>query len=173
MLAGCQKSYMYVQPFGQSFRNESEMDSYHFLWRLSRLHPYIVGGQKGIICWNKKWLWKNVLHLNLNSDVKKQGLPENEKKISSNQLTLKIQSVEMTEILFHTFDKNFVKATFLLNKLLKSWFHEIFFPWERVQWISLFFLFLTKIPWNWFIWNISWNQISFQNVRQIGSCNKF
>ena len=34
------------------------------------------------------------------------------------------------------FDKNFVKATVLLNKLLKSWFHEIFFRWERISEIS-------------------------------------
>ena len=35
----------------------------------------------------------------------------------------------------HFLDKNFVKATFLLHKLLKSWFHETFFRWE---WISRF-----------------------------------
>ena len=29
------------------------------------------------------------------------------------------------------FDKNFVKATFLLKELVKSWFHKIFFRWER------------------------------------------
>ena len=38
--------------------------------------------------------------------------------------------------LSHIFDKNFVKATVLLNKLLKSWFHEIFFQWERISQIS-------------------------------------
>ena len=30
-------------------------------------------------------------------------------------------------LLSHFFDKNFVKLTILLKKLLKSWFHEIFF----------------------------------------------
>ena len=30
------------------------------------------------------------------------------------------------------YGKNFVKITFLLNKLLKNWFHEIFFRWERI-----------------------------------------
>ena len=38
--------------------------------------------------------------------------------------------------LSHFFDKNFVKATVLLNKLLKSWFHETFFQWERISQIS-------------------------------------
>ena len=32
-------------------------------------------------------------------------------------------------LLSHFFDKKFVKATFLWKKLLKSWFHEIFFRW--------------------------------------------
>ena len=36
-------------------------------------------------------------------------------------------SVEITGIRYHAFGKNFVKATVLLNKLLKSWFDEIFF----------------------------------------------
>ena len=40
-------------------------------------------------------------------------------------------SVEFAEILSHAFDKSFVKATFLLKKLLIGWFHEIFFRWER------------------------------------------
>ena len=31
------------------------------------------------------------------------------------------------------FGKNFVKVTVLLNKLLKSWFDEIFFRWERIS----------------------------------------
>ena len=38
-------------------------------------------------------------------------------------------------LLSHFFDKNFMKATFLQKKLLKSWFLEIFFRWE---WISRF-----------------------------------
>ena len=32
----------------------------------------------------------------------------------------------------HFFRKNFVKATVLLNKSLKSWFDEIFFQWEQI-----------------------------------------
>ena len=32
--------------------------------------------------------------------------------------------------------KNFVKATDLLKKLLKSWFHEIFFQWEIISHFS-------------------------------------
>ena len=53
----------------------------------------------------------------------------------------------------HFFGKNFVKATVIQKKLLKSCFDEIFFPWER---ISCFFystvnnhlwIFL-QIPWN-------------------------
>ena len=37
-------------------------------------------------------------------------------------------SVEIKEILSHTFShKNFVKATFFIDKILKSGFHEIFF----------------------------------------------
>ena len=31
------------------------------------------------------------------------------------------------------FGKNFVKVKILLNKLLKSWFDEIFFRWERIS----------------------------------------
>ena len=46
MLAGCQKSYMYVQPVGQSFRNESEMDSYHFFVKVVSAPP--------ICCWRTK-----------------------------------------------------------------------------------------------------------------------
>ena len=38
-----------------------------------------------------------------------------------------MHSVEIIEIYSHFFDKTSVKATFLLKKLLKSWFHEIFF----------------------------------------------
>ena len=32
----------------------------------------------------------------------------------------------------HFFGKNFVKATVLLNKSLKSWFDEIFFQWDQI-----------------------------------------
>ena len=32
--------------------------------------------------------------------------------------------------------KNFMKVTVLLNKLLKSWFDEIFFWWERISCFS-------------------------------------
>ena len=39
--------------------------------------------------------------------------------------------MEITEILSRIFGKNFVKVTVLLNKLLKSWFDEIFLWWER------------------------------------------
>ena len=34
------------------------------------------------------------------------------------------------------FDKNFEKAMVLLNKLLKSWFQEIFFQWENFSFFS-------------------------------------
>ena len=40
--------------------------------------------------------------------------------------------VEITKILSHFFHKNFVKATVLLKKLLKSWFDEIFLRWEWI-----------------------------------------
>ena len=33
----------------------------------------------------------------------------------------------------HSFGKNLVKVTVLLNKLLKSWFDEIFLRWERIS----------------------------------------
>ena len=33
-------------------------------------------------------------------------------------------------LLSHFFDKNFVKVTFLLKKILKSWFDEIFYGWQ-------------------------------------------
>ena len=35
--------------------------------------------------------------------------------------------------LSRTFGKNSVKVTVLLNKLLKRWFDEIFFGWERIS----------------------------------------
>ena len=35
-------------------------------------------------------------------------------------------------LLSRIFSKNFVKATFLLKKLLNSWFDEIFFRWEQI-----------------------------------------
>ena len=38
--------------------------------------------------------------------------------------------------LSHIFVKNFVKVTVLLNKLLKSWFDEIIFRWERISLFS-------------------------------------
>ena len=40
--------------------------------------------------------------------------------------------MEISEIYSHAiFDKNFVKATVLLKKLLKNWFHGKSFRWER------------------------------------------
>ena len=36
------------------------------------------------------------------------------------------------------FGKNFVKVTVLLSKLLKSWFDEIFFWWEKISRFSTF-----------------------------------
>ena len=44
-----------------------------------------------------------------------------------------LHSVEITEIISHFFGRNFVKAPFSLKKLLKSWFHEIFFRRERIS----------------------------------------
>ena len=46
------------------------------------------------------------------------------------------RSVQFTQcgnygnLLSHFFDKNFVKVTFLLKKILKSWFDEIFYGWQ-------------------------------------------
>ena len=34
--------------------------------------------------------------------------------------------------LSHFFDDNFVKLTFILNKLLRIWFHEILLQWEEI-----------------------------------------
>ena len=70
----------------------------------------------------------------------KQGsfnLTENflQKLLSSVKLppSLGWHKVESTEILHisHFFDKNFVKATDLLNMSIKNWFHKKFFRWER------------------------------------------
>ena len=36
-------------------------------------------------------------------------------------------------LLSQFFDRYFVKATFLLKKLLNSWFHETFFWWEQIS----------------------------------------
>ena len=41
--------------------------------------------------------------------------------------------LEITEIISHFFGRKFVKATFSWKKLLKNWFHEIFFRWERIS----------------------------------------
>ena len=50
------------------------------------------------------------------------------KNLRGSEFPHRIVSVEITEILSHTFfSKNFVKATFLPKKLLNSWFDEIFF----------------------------------------------
>ena len=49
--------------------------------------------------------------------------------------------------LSHFFDKNFVKPTVLLNKLLKSWFHEIFLQWERISAISTLCIYCYKLRW--------------------------
>ena len=46
-------------------------------------------------------------------------------------------------ILSHYFDKNFVKATFLLKQLLKSWFHKTFFR------EFLVFPHCDTLAWNW------------------------
>ena len=46
------------------------------------------------------------------------------------------QCGNFANFLSYIFDKNFVKAPFLLKKLLKSWFHEIFFQWEKIQHFS-------------------------------------
>ena len=43
------------------------------------------------------------------------------------------QCGNFANFLSYIFDKNFVKAPFLLKKLLKSWFHEIFFQWETIS----------------------------------------
>ena len=59
------------------------------------------------------------------------------KKKSENKFPwLSHRSLEITGILSCIFGKNFVKVTVLLNKLLKSWFDEIFFG------ESKFFIFL-------------------------------
>ena len=43
------------------------------------------------------------------------------------------------------FGKNFVKVTILLNKLLKNWFDEIYFWWEKISYFStLCFLCMRK-----------------------------
>ena len=47
-----------------------------------------------------------------------------------------VQSVSITQcgnyeiLLSRFFDKNFVKVTFLLKKVLNSWFDEIFYEWQ-------------------------------------------
>ena len=54
------------------------------------------------------------------------------------------------------FGKNFVKATVLLKRLLKSWFDKIFLWWERISRFSTLctlcsHTFFTKNPWKqWF-----------------------
>ena len=46
--------------------------------------------------------------------------------------------------LSHSFDKTFVKSTVLLKKLLKSWFDEIFFQWERISHFSTLCVEITE-----------------------------
>ena len=63
--------------------------------------------------------------------------------------------------LSHFFVKNFVKATDLLNKLLKSWFDEIIFRWENISNFST----LWKIVILFFMWiGISLNQFTLWNL---------
>ena len=52
------------------------------------------------------------------------------------QKSVRAQCGNCGNSLSHFSDKNFVKVTFLVKKLLKSWFHEIFFRWERISVIS-------------------------------------
>ena len=58
------------------------------------------------------------------------------------------------------FSKNFVNVTVLLNEILKNWFEEIFFRWERISW----FLHCA-------LWGTVWTYIlySLQKIREINS----
>ena len=55
------------------------------------------------------------------------------------------------------FDKTFVKATVLLNKLIQSWFHDIFFKWKTVS-----------LSWKWKLLNFNlthfWQKFRESNV---------
>ena len=69
------------------------------------------------------------LDLNLSSKSQFDGLfaKKFEENLSNYQkIHNRLNIVEITEILSHFFDKTFRESKALLNKLLKSWFHEIF-----------------------------------------------
>ena len=74
-------------------------------------------------------------------------------------------SVEITEILSHTFlTKISWNQQFYPKKLLKSWFHEIFFQWERISRFSTVCA-LKKLLKSWFHeiffqWLLSFSLIS-------------
>ena len=61
------------------------------------------------------------------------GLKLNTISVQNVDISAGIQNLKMSVVLgklstvTYIFDKNFVKAVVLLKKLLKSWFHEIFF----------------------------------------------
>ena len=70
-------------------------------------------------------------------------------------------------VLSHFFDKNFVKVTFLLKKILKSRFDEIFFGWQTVN-----FSFFHSVQFKYSVnlkqkYNFSWICIFMKKVRRI------
>ena len=52
------------------------------------------------------------------------------------------------KLLSHFFDKTFVNSTFLLKKLLKSWFHEKIVMRSELEYSVELKLLHPKIPWN-------------------------
>ena len=66
------------------------------------------------------------------------------------------------------FGKNFVKVTVLLNKLVKSWFDEIFFWWERIfRFSTLWLMLFLTILWQLNGRNIVYNSLSRLHILTI------
>ena len=55
------------------------------------------------------------------------------------------QCVNYENSLSHFFDKTFVKATFLLKKLLKSWFHDLFFVRVNILFFHTVYCLVAKL----------------------------
>ena len=124
---------------------------------ISNISKFLISGLFAIIA-------RTVWSASYNNCRFNKLISQNKRKISWNEhyfgrivfvnrfhgiLAKKLQlhhSVEITGIHSHAFfDKNFVKVTVLLKKLLNKWFDEFFFQWESI------FVFSTV----WFHYNSS------------------
>ena len=101
-----------------------------------------------LVNWFNEIFWPTFSFFTLHSVVMSEIYPHFEKfswNQSSKNVTLtkflqkivgknfQISALWDGNSLSRIFGKNFVRVTVLLNKLIKSWFDEIFFRWERIS----------------------------------------